>query len=294
MKTTIIVFVTICATAILSCMLTLHHTSKQHVNSQLLYPIAGTYQGKSAQGMAIWNDKAFLFNNGGHCRILDLKKGIIEHEFNLGSSNKNMHVATACFGKQKMTDSEYPLLYVAEFTGKSRCFVETIKDDTSNVVQVIEAKEYGKNYRIQCWLVDSTDNSLYSVSGETQIDSLGNCPVLIRKYRLPLMSEGKEILLTEKDKKVQFQLNFANCLQGAAIRQGYMYIATGFQASQYMNPRGQRSLKVIDLEKKQIIKEIDLTHLTTNEPEGFDFYGNQALVYCGQEGGIYQINIEIK
>lgn len=294
-KTAAIVIVFVCVAIILYIWVLNQQTSKLYVNSQLLYAVVGTYKGKSAQGMAIWKNKACLFNNGGHCRILNLQTGIVEREFNLGSSGENMHVATACFGKTKMPDSEFPLLYVAEFTGKSRCFVESINgSNISNVVQVIEAKERGKNYRIQCWLVDSTDNSIYSVSGESQVDSVGNCPVIVRKYRLPLISEGKEILLTEKDKQVQFKLNFANCLQGAAIRHGYMYIATGFQASQHLSPRGQRTLKIIDLEKKKITKEIDLTHLTTNEPEGFDFYGNQALVFCGQEGGIYQINIDNK
>jgi len=38
---------------------------------------------KSAQSMAIWNDKAFLFNNTGICRVLNLKSGKTEKVFDL-------------------------------------------------------------------------------------------------------------------------------------------------------------------------------------------------------------------
>ena len=50
-------------------------TSKHvmYLHNQLIYPVVGTYQGKSAQGMAIWGEDAYLFNNGGHCRVFDLK-----------------------------------------------------------------------------------------------------------------------------------------------------------------------------------------------------------------------------
>lgn len=257
--------------------------------SQLCYPIVGTYNGKSAQSMAIWEDNAYLFNNGGHCRVLDLKTGNIIHEFNLDSSGNNIHVASACFGKEFWGKSQLPVLYLAEFTGSSRCFVESIISDSSIIVQTIEAKEKGKNYIIQCWLVNLTDNSLYSVSGLREVDSKGRCPVVIRKYRLPLLSEGKEIFLTEKDKYDEFILDFPNCLQDAAIRDDKIYIATGFQQSKHLNPRGKRSLKVIDLCRKKMIKEMNLTYVTTNEPEGLAFYRNKLFLFCGQEGGIYEI-----
>ena len=43
------------------------------------------------------------------------------------------------------------------------------------------------------------------------------------------------------------------------------------------------------LNKTKIVKEIDLTYVTTNEPEGLDFLGNKLLMFCGQEGGIYEL-----
>ena len=258
-------------------------------SAQMLYPIVGAYKGKSAQGMAIGKDKAYLFNDGGYSRIIDLKNGDVIGHMTMGSAGKGNHVATACFGLEYSTNSDIPVIYLAEFAGKSRCFVESIKDTTSVLLQTIEAKENGKNYRIQCWLVDTESAHLYSVSGKQSVDSLGHCPVTVRGYRLPKLSEGHYVLLTEKDKKDEFVLDFPNCLQGATIRKGKIYLVTGFQQSQANNPRSGRSLKIIDLRKKRIVKDIDLTLMTTNEPEGLDFYNNNLLLYCGQEGGIYQL-----
>lgn len=257
--------------------------------AQLLAPVVGHYQGKSAQGMAIYGDVAYLLNEGGHCRALDLVSSQILYEFDLASSGNQMHAATACFGKERIKTNDIPVMYVAEFEGKSRCFVENIFGGRSSLVQTIEAMENGKNYIIQCWVVDTTHNTLYAVSGERVLDDNGRCPVVIRQYRLPRLSEGAYVRLTERDKQSQFILDFLNCLQGAAIRNDVMCIATGFQQSLSRSPRGKRSLKIIDLKRKKLKKEIDLTFVTTNEPEGFDFWEEKALLFCGQEGGIYEI-----
>ncbi|MBQ6965922.1 MAG: hypothetical protein IJP82_09605 [Bacteroidaceae bacterium] len=199
--------------------------------AQLRYPVVGTYKGKSAQGMAIWEDKAYLFNDGGHCRVLDLKRGEVLYEFELASAGKDMHSATASFGKEVIENGGKPVLYVAEFSGKSRCFVENLVNDSSILVQTIEATENGKNYLIQCWLVDSKQNCIYTVSGRQKADSLGNWPVIFRKYRLPRLQEGGYVRMTEKEVLGRFELDFPNCLQGASIRKHYMYIVTGFQQS---------------------------------------------------------------
>lgn len=257
--------------------------------AQLVYPVVGTYKGKFAQGMAIWGDCAYLFNEGGGCRVLNLRNGSIVAEFPLGSANAKNHVATACFGKEVPKEGNVPALYVAEFSGASRCFVECVSDSSSRLIQIIEATENGKNYLIQCWLVDTKNSHIYTVSGRQMADSEGRWPVVFRKYNLPQLKDGKQIVLTEQEKLEQFEMDFPNCLQGGCIRKGYMYIVTGFQQSLSKSARAKRSLKIIDLKSKSIKKEIDLTYITTNEPEGFDFFRNTALMFCGQEGGIYKI-----
>ena len=49
---------------------------------QLLYPIEGRFNKKSAQGMAVYGDVAFLMNDGGGCRMFNLKDGKIIKNFN--------------------------------------------------------------------------------------------------------------------------------------------------------------------------------------------------------------------
>ena len=47
------------------------------------YKVVGTYKGKTAQGMAVYDDYCFLLNNGGYCRIYDLQKEEVIGEYPL-------------------------------------------------------------------------------------------------------------------------------------------------------------------------------------------------------------------
>ena len=69
MRQKALVIVNICLIAFLLFLLVRKETSI--VKGNLAYPIVGTYKGKSAQGMAIWQNYAYLFNDGGHCRVLN-------------------------------------------------------------------------------------------------------------------------------------------------------------------------------------------------------------------------------
>ena len=108
--------------------------------SQLLYPVVGNYRGKSAQGMAVWNEKAFLFSHGGRCRVLNLNTGKVMREFFLASADSTNHVNNACFGVEKLEKSGLPLLYISECRARYRCFVECLNDSGSVLVQTIEAR----------------------------------------------------------------------------------------------------------------------------------------------------------
>ena len=50
-----------------------------------------------------------------------------------------------------------------------------------------------------------------------------------------------------------------------------------------------RMVVVVDLKKKKVVNTIDINLLTTNEPEGIDFYRNKCLLFCGQTGGVYRV-----
>ena len=261
-------------------------------SSQMRYSIVGTYQKKSAQGMAIWGDYAYLFNDGGHCRVLNLKTEIVEREFDLASSGKSTHTNAACFGRQCVGDNNIPVLYITEYNIPSRCFVESINDESSILVQTIQIKKEGKPVFVQSWIPDGENQFLYAIARTVPDKGQKHSTrVRISKYRLPSLLDGEQIVFEEKDSLESFFVDFASGTQGGVIKGHYLYMPTGLQESACGAVNAERALQVIDLRKKKLVKTRDLTYVTTNEPEDLDFYGKKPLLYCGQEGGLYEIKL---
>ncbi len=67
-----------------------------------------------------------------------------------------------------------------------------------------------------------------------------------------------------------------------------MYIATGFTPLDGEGEYFDRAIKMIDLKKKKLVKSIDLSKVTINEPEDIDFYKGKCFLFAGGTGGIYQ------
>lgn len=260
--------------------------------AQLRYPVVGTYQSKSAQGMAIYGNDAFLMNDGGGCRQLDLKTGKIKRQLKLACASKNPHVNNACFGVEKYGNNHFPAIYISECReGGFHCFVENL-DSVPVLLQTIHAIDDNKIVRAINWVVDTKQCVLYAFTRvEKHLDSKGSVRNTITKYRLPKLEEGNAVILTEKDKIDSFDIIIPNILQGCKIKGNNVYLVTGLEQSLSHRMDSQRAIQVIDLKKKKLLKSIDLTFLTTNEPEDIDFYKGKGLIYCGQEGGIYEIKL---
>jgi hypothetical protein len=260
--------------------------------AQLKYPIVGTYKGRDAQGMAIYKDKAFLMSDGGYCRMYDLSLGKIVSEFPIGSFGNNPHVNNACFGVEKLGSSNCPVIYITECRKNGfRCFVESF-DGNPRIVQTIDARKNRDMSGVLTWVVDTKKKCLYAITRSSKaLDERGSVVNRITKYRLPQVSEGAYVMLTEKDEEDCFDVVFPNILQGCKIKGHFMYLVTGLQQSQCHFKDSQRAIQVIDLKKKKLKKTVDLTYVTTNEPEDIDFYKGKCLLYCGQEGGIYEIKL---
>lgn len=259
--------------------------------AQLRYPITGTHEKQSAQSMAIWGDTAYLFNNTGYCRVLNLATGIVERSFKIGSYGKNMHVNSACFGNEFVGKSFCPVIYLSETRAPYRCIVEQISDTSSYVVQTICPQSEGAPRKVTTWIVDREKHALYALARIYQRKQKNSDIIEITKYRLPMLSEGKNIIFNEDDILDSFRVNFRSALQGGNIRGGYMYIASGFQTTSNNKYNSERAIQIIDLGLKKLIRKTNLTYITTNEPEGIDFYGRTALLYTGQNGGIYEVDI---
>ena len=143
-----------------------------------------------------------------------------------------------------------------------------------------------------CFGVEKYQNSTIPVSNEKAVDSIGNKWNTITKYKLPTLKQGSIVYLNEEDVIDSFDVLFPNVLQGCKIKGKYMYLVTGLHQSQSHRSESKRSIKVLDLKKKKMVKEIDLTYITMNEPEDIDFYHKSCLLYCGQEGGVYKVKLK--
>ncbi len=261
--------------------------------AQLRYPVVGTYKRASMQGMAIYGDYAYLMNDGGICRVYDLREQTVANEFMLGSADEKNHANSASFGWEVPEGGTNPAIYISKCREPYCCYVENISVDGSQLIQTISADVGGKPMPVADWVVDPREPALYSITRTSeQLDSIGTVENIITKFPLPRLADGNVVVLTDKDVLDRFSVYFPNILQGAAIYGNSLYIATGLQQSVSHRRDARRALKVVDLKKRRLVKDIDLTYLTTLEPEGVDFYKGKAMISCGEEGGLWEVKIK--
>lgn len=258
--------------------------------AQLIYPIVGQYKNKSAQGMAIWGDNAYLMNDGGRCRVYNLKTATVDHEFMLASASSDCHVNNACFGSVFIEDNKIPVIYITEYKGRHRCLVENITNDTiSQLMQTIEYTVEHVPVFVLNWCVDTKNHFIYAITNiRKDIKKENGVVNQVLRFRLPDVNESS-VVFTEKDVLDRFEISFPNGIQGAKIKREYMFIVTGLQETSKDRFDSERAIIVVDLKKRKIDRKIDLTCVTMNEPEDMDFYKNDILLYCGQTGGIYKV-----
>ena len=256
------------------------------------YDVKGVYQGQAAQGMAIYGDYAYILNNTGYCRVFDLKLGQIVQEYKLASYGKSNHANCASFGVEFYNNNTVPVFYVSECSSPySRCFVENLEEGKSQLVQTIQAVENGKPKLINDWIIDNKGKYLYAFIRLGSKDTEGKIRHSIIKYRLPKLAEGKSVQLSESDIHEQFEVSFMNMSQGGAIKGRHLYLPVGLQNTvDGKRMDAERAIIIIDLKKHKIKKIIDLNNVIFDEPEDVDFYKGNLLLYCGQNGGLWNIS----
>lgn len=262
------------------------------------YPFPGPYNKAASQGMAIYGNYLFLLNNGGYCRIYNLKDNRSVSEFQLASASKENHCNCASFGLEfPEGNKEFPAFYVAECYGERRCFVESITEKGSRLIQVISINTEGKESKSFDYVVDKQAKRLYAIAiASGEIDSLGTKKYLITKLPLPSLQE-KEIVFTKADIIEQFEIAFPNLSQGASIYKDHLYLPVGLHDFPGVEKRkdAHRDIIVVNLKTKKVEKTIDIQNSVNGEPEDLDFYKGNLLLYCGQkEGGVYNLKKEYK
>lgn len=264
----------------------------------------------SAQGMGIWNDRAYILYDTGKCAVYDLKtkspKPITE--FALGSYNDGTpskeylnHANSCMFGSLHHSGNPIPLLYVNIGTGTGcdedgyyyRCAVEELIESagengvsvsarTLQTISLIPKGSLKDGYISPCWgcpawLVDTERKELYILSAKYRT-TRGNVPdgdqnqYIVTTFRLPELSEGNLIKLTYDDILDQFAVSSdLQFTQGGTVIGRKIYFTYGCPRLDY-----PLSIAVFDLEAKTICAKVD--HMDEA------FYGEE-IECCGEYRG---------
>lgn len=261
---------------------------------------------RSAQGMDIYGDKAFILYDKGYCGVYDLrnKQSYPIDFFPLGSCNEGTpdrnylnHANSCMFGNLHRNGNPLPLLYVTAGTGIGydadgyyyRCAVEDITKDAegryhSELVQTITYSpeaEVKAPFVNPCWgcpafFADTDKGYLYIFSARYRTKR-GCTPegehnaYIITKFALPDVSQGGLVKLTAADILDQFSVESdVPFTQGGMLFKNRIYYTYGCPKADY-----PVAIQVFDLEKKTL--EVERTDLSAA------FYGQE--IECL---GVYQ------
>lgn len=274
-----------------------------------------------AQGMDIWEDRAFILYDTGVCGVFNLKTRVPRpvSVFPLGSYNAGKpsrdylnHANSCMFSAMHWQNNPIPLLYVTVGTGTGtdgdgyfyRCAVENIvrREDGSFRAETVQTVCYRPEGALPegmeppcwgspCFLVDNDGGFLYLFSARfrTKRDCVPEGQenaFIITKFPLPDPEKGGVIHLSNPDILDQFAAaSDVLFTQGGTIAKGKLYYTFGY-------PRGgyPLNLLVFDLEKKcQIAHVGNLTEaFCREEMECCSVY--QGRLLCNTcEGSIFAL-----
>ena len=235
--------------------------------------------GNSQQGMAVWDSLAFVFNEGGFCRIIDLHNKQQVALSRLASFDSSNHANTVSFGDFFQSDDDVPLFYVSRWEPPVTCFVEHYNMSTNRfeLLQTITTV----HSRYQGWysnfVIDSDSARLYTVMTEHVADSILN----IRSYHIPDLDERK-ITLNSDDvlSEVELNLRVAHIWQGVFIYEHQLMILYGGWND------SERGMLIVNLADYKT-KNHDFSWFPY-EPEAVAFY-NHSLIMNTNGYGVYYL-----
>lgn len=280
---------------------------------------------RSAQGMAIWGDEAYVLYHTGMCSVYDLVSRNPEpvHTFKLGSFNDghpsaaySNHANQAMFSGLHHEGNPIPLLYVT--TGNDggadqegyyyRCAVENItrkileSGEASFSSQTLQTIVYNNRgiaetaWETPCWgspafFVNSNNESLYIFSARFRttkqyLDDYDKNAFIITRFALPDVTANSKVVLTAQDILDQFTTPFDILFtQGGTLYDNKIYYTFGYGNQKY--PLG---IRVFDLAKRSIVARVNLSAsaFADEEIECCSFY--QGTLLCNtNSGNIYSV-----
>ncbi len=261
------------------------------------------------QGMDIVKNKIFVLHDGGTCHVYDFKTKKVISSFDLASKRKGNHCNTGNFGIEKVKGASFPVMYISlgkpgdvdEFVCLVESFTECKGKYTSEIVQRIkmdqsqfEAKGLKPIWGCPNWVVDKERKHLWAFSAIKRTIRSVTGPFesnkyIAVKYRLPKLSEGKEIVLTANDVLDEAVMEFdAYATQGGTMKDGKIYYAFGFGKK---HPESPSQLRVYDTDKQCIVQRYDITDDVPEEPEDVAVYKGKIYLNTNSDK-IYVITSE--
>ena len=270
---------------------------------------------RSAQGMAIWQDRAFILYDTGMCGVYDLKGRTAAPlaAFPLGSYNEGMptrdylnHANHCMFGSLHWGDNPIPLLYVTVGTGIGadadgyyyRLSVENIVESAAGYrAEVLQTVTYQPSesvpapWEAPCWgcpafFVNNAENALYIFSARYRTKR-GCVPegehnaYIITRFDLPSLDAGPLVRLTARDIRDQFSVaSDIPFTQGGQLTDGILYYTFGCPKAGY-----PVHVMAFDLRKKSLLWQAGNMDeaFRGEEIECCDWYKGQLL--CNTNGG---------
>lgn len=252
----------------------------------------------SQQGMDVWNNQAFCLEDGGWCRVFDLKTKSSEPlaAFPLASKAKNNHANCCNFGVETKPGASFPLLYVS--VGKAGvkmewdCHVESITKDAqtwrSELAQTLRldasgfsAKGLQSIFGCPAWLVDRKTKTLWVFSAKKRTTAAATGAFSTNNYvatrfRLPKLAEGALVTLTAADVENQVVLPFDTYFtQGGTVWNGKIYYCFGL--GEKKGGVLPSRIRVYDTKRKTISERIELRGIIDEEMEDLSIWNGHIL-----------------
>ena len=250
---------------------------------------------KSLQGMDIIQNRIFVMQDGGFCRVYDYRTKLLLDSFPLASCRPGNHCNTANFGIEKAKGSSLPVMYVSVGkpgdTDEYACYVESFTCHKghyqANLVQTIRMDQSGFRQKgwqsiwgCPNWVIDKERRHLWAFSAvkRTIVKETGpfhNNKYVATKFRLPLLKEGKEVILTAHDVLDQAVMEFdAYVTQGGTMKDGKIYYVFGFGKEGTRTPA---KMRIYDTDSRTILARWNLEDIVKEEPEDVAVY--QGRIY---------------
>ena len=284
---------------------------------------------RAAQGMGIFEDRAYVLYDTGACAIYDLVTRDPKplDVFKLGSYREpeyqgdpyHNHANDCMFSKTHFEGNPIPLLYVTIGTGIGtdedgyfyRCSVENLVQgaDGKHTAEQLQTISYVPDgieqtpwvqpcWGCPAWLMDPDTDSLYIFSAKYRT-KVGCVPegekntYIITRFDLPKVERGSFVRLTPKDIVDQFTVDSdVRFTQGGTIFQSKLYYTFGAPQSVH---NYHDIVMVFDLVKKCLVAQVNNMDEAMNqeEIECAAPYKGKLLVNTNGGFGIYTVKEDL-